>query len=908
MEHFFKTLSQKKPKTKLILVDGSSYLYRAFHALPALLNSKGFPTSAMYGCINMLKKLQKQFPDSPILVIFDSKEKTFREDIFPDYKANRVRMPDDLAKQIVPLQNIIRALGFPLIIEAGVEADDVIGTLAKKAEQHQIETLIATGDKDMAQLVNQHIHLLNTMSDKMLDEAGVLEKFGVMPHQMIDYLALVGDTSDNIPGVPKVGTKTAAKWLSHYHHISNLIERAHEITGKVGEYFREFIPNLARNQMLVSIKTDLILNYSDKELIQSESDEKKLMDYFKEYEFKSWLNELLEKNSDDDEERYAHYLCLDTKEKWENWLLECEKNKIIAIDTETTSLDYMQAKLVGIAFSLNDGKAAYLPLAHELKPHENQLSLDDIRVDLQALLSNPQYQKIGHHFKYDLEIFLNHGFSVSGMIYDSLLESQLLDASSNGHDLDTLSLKHLKTRTIPFEAVAGKGKNQMTFDKVDLNLATRYSSEDADMTWRLHHLLIKELEKYPSLIKVLHDIELPLLPIIAKMERCGVLIDAKLLNEHGVYLKEKAESFSKEAYDIAGREFNLLSPKQLQGILFDELKLPILEKTPTGQPSTSEQALSELALEFRLPQLILEYRQCTKLISTYTERLVELINPKTHRVHTSYHQIGTSTGRLSSSNPNLQNIPIKRPEGMKIREAFIAPQEFYIVSADYSQIELRLMAHISEDEGLRLAFANDQDIHKATASEVFETPIDQVTPDQRRHAKAINFGLIYGMSAFGLAKQLNISNHDAEKYIQLYFSRYPKVKLFMESMKAYAHEHAHVKTIFGRILHLPDIRSGQFMRRRAAERVAINMPLQGSSADLIKLAMIQIDDWIQSENIKLNMIMQVHDELVFEVHHSILKPAMEKVQFIMENAAKLSVPLKVGIGYGANWGEASQSH
>lgn len=908
MEHFFKILSQQSPKPMLILVDGSSYLYRAFHALPALLNTKGFPTSAMYGCINMLKKLQKQYPDSPILVIFDSKEKTFRETLFPEYKAHRESMPDDLSKQIMPLQNIIRALGFPLLIYDGVEADDLIGTLAKIAESHQIKTLIATGDKDMAQLVNNHIQLLNTMTDKMLDESGVVEKFGVNPNQIIDYLALVGDTSDNIPGVPKVGPKTAAKWLQQYQTIHQLIANAHEITGKVGEYFREHIPNLPRNQILVTIKTDLDLPYSENDLTPQAPDDKKLMEYFKEYEFKSWLNELLEKNSGDDEERYAHYLCLDTKEKWQDWLLECQKNKIIAIDTETTSLDYMQAKLVGVSFALAEGKAAYLPLAHVLKENQRQLSLEDVRADLQALLNDVQYQKIGHHFKYDLEIFLNHGLSVSGTIYDSLLESQLLDASSNGHDLDTLSLKHLKTRTIPFEAVAGKGKSQITFDQVDVTLATRYAAEDADMTWRLHQSLMRELEKLPELIRVFQDIELPLLPILANMERHGVLIDAHILNEHSIYLREKAADFASEAYSIAGREFNLLSPKQLQGILFEELKLPILEKTPSGQPSTSEHSLSELALEFRLPQLILEYRQCTKLISTYTERLVELMNPKTQRVHTSYHQIGTSTGRLSSSNPNLQNIPIKRPWGMKIREAFIAPEKYFIVSADYSQIELRLMAHISGDEGLCRAFANDQDIHRATAAEVFGVALDQVTSDQRRNAKAINFGLIYGMSAFGLAKQLNISNHEAEEYIQLYFSRYPKVKAFMDTTKQYAHEHAHVKTLFGRILQLPDIRSGQFMRRRAAERVAINMPLQGSSADLIKLAMIQINQWIQSENLKLNMIMQVHDELVFEVHESILESAIQKIRFLMENAAKFSVPLKVGIGYAKNWGDASKSH
>lgn len=889
----------------LILVDGSSYLYRAFHALPALMNSKGMPTGAAYGLINMLKRLMADYPHEYIAVVFDAKGKTFRDDLFPAYKATRQEMPSELVQQISPIHQIIRAMGIPLLMVEGVEADDVIGTLAKQATEHQLHTIVSTGDKDLAQLVNKNVILINTMTNTTLDPKGVIEKFGVTPERIVDYLALVGDTSDNIPGVPQVGPKTAVKWLQQYQSLDNIIANADKITGKVGENLRATIPQFPLIKSLVTIKQDVSLNITFADLTVKPADKKALMQWYKELEFKSWLSELLQASTDNHEEKYKNYLIINTEEIFDEWVNRLNQAKQIVIDTETTSLDYMTAKLVGLSFATEPGEAIYIPFGHDYPDAPSQLSETVVLSQLKPTLENPAIKKIGQNIKYDLEVLANHGIQLRGVAFDTMLESYVLDSASNNHDMDSLALKYLGWKTISYEDIAGKGSKQISFNAIDMQKAGVYAAEDADVTLRLHEALWPRIEKEAGIKRVFTDIEIPLIPVIANMERTGVLIDPHLLKQQSIELEKRLRELEQEAFLLAEYEFNINSPKQLQEILFQKLKLPVLQKTPTGQASTADSVLQELAIDFAMPRIIIEYRSLSKLISTYTNRLVEQINPVTKRIHTSYNQAGTATGRLSSSEPNLQNIPIRTQEGRRIRQAFIAPQGSRIVSADYSQIELRLMAHISEDPSLVNAFINNLDIHKATAAEVWGVPLDQVTPEMRRNAKAINFGLIYGMSAFGLTRQLGIDRKAANEYIERYFTRYPKVREYMESTREQAKKKGYVETLWGRRLYLPDINASQIPRQKAAERAAINAPLQGSAADIIKLAMIRIDQWLREESVPARMIMQVHDELVFEAAESDLETLTAKVQKYMTEDIPLKVPLLVSVGTGHNWDEAS---
>ncbi len=889
-----------------ILVDGSSYLYRAFHAMPSLTNSKGFPTGATYGVINMLRRLLSDYDAEHIAVVFDAKGKTFRDAIFPQYKAHRPPMPNELVQQIQPIHDIIRALGIPLLIEEGVEADDVIGTLAKQAEQNKVNTIISTGDKDLAQLVDKYITLVNTMTNTELNPTTVVEKFGIPPNLIIDYLALVGDSVDNIPGVPQVGPKTAVKWLLEYGSLDNIITHADKITGKVGDNLRAALQQLPLAKQLATIKLDVNLKINFTDLKRQTPDNEKLTELFKEFEFKSWLNELLEKNPQKTAEKYANYVTIFSAEELNSWLEKLTHAKLFAFDTETTSLNYMSAEIVGVSFAITPGIAAYVPLAHDYADAPKQLARDEVLKKLKPLLENPDLKKIGHNIKYDMEVLANHGIQLHGIAYDTMLESYILDSSSNNHDMDSLALKYLGWRTIHYEDVAGKGAKQITFDKVPIEQAATYAAEDADVTLQLHQTLWPKLEKETGLKHVFLNIEMPLIPVLARMERNGVLIDANMLEKQSTELEKRLGELEQETFTLAGCKFNLNSPKQLQDILFNQLKLPVLQKTPSGQPSTAEPILQELALDFELPKYIIEYRTLSKLITTYTKRLPEQINPLTHRIHTSYNQTGAATGRLSSSDPNLQNIPVRTKEGRRIRQAFIAAKGHKLISADYSQIELRIMAHISNDPNLLTAFENNLDVHKATAAEVLGISLDKVTDDERRAAKAINFGLIYGMSAFGLAKQLGVDRHAAQNYIDRYFGRYPNVKAYMENTRAQAHQHGYVETLWGRRLYTPDINSSQIPRQKAAERAAINGPLQGSAADIIKRAMISLDDWLQKNNkIDAKMIMQVHDELVFEVAEPFVDTLLETIRNHMMNAAQLKVPLMVDIGVGNNWDEAS---
>lgn len=888
-----------------VLVDGSSYLYRAFHAMPALTNSKGFPTGAIYGVVNMLRRLLAEYEPDTIAVVFDAKGKTFRDELYPSYKANRKVMPVELVQQIEPLHAIIRALGLPLIMEAGVEADDVIGTLAKAASKQQWDTLISTGDKDLAQLVDQHITLVNTMTDTVLNFKTVTEKMGVSPQQVIDYLALVGDTSDNIPGVPQVGSKTAIKWLLDYGSLDNLLAHADCIKGKVGENLRAALTQIPLAKKLATIKLDVPLTCQLTDLKRQSPDEETLKKLFQEMEFKNWLNALLEKTPAVTQHKHAGYETIFTKAALDAWLNALEQAKLIAFDTETTSLNYMQAAIVGVSFALAPGKAAYIPLAHDYVDAPSQLNREIVLARLQPLLENPAIKKVGHHIKYDLEVLANHGIQLRGIAYDTLLEAYILDSNSPHHDMDSLALKYLGWRTIHFADVAGKGAKQITFNLVPVSAAATYAAEDADVTLQLHQTLWPRLLDKPGLKSVLEELEIPLIPVLARMERQGVLIDIAMLKKQSAELEKRLHELEQEITLLAGGSFNLNSPKQLQDILFSKLNLPVLQKTPTGQPSTADPVLQELALDYPLPKLIIAYRSLSKLITTYTKKLPEQVNPKTQRIHTSYNQAGTATGRLSSSEPNLQNIPVRMPEGRRIRQAFIAAKGHKIISADYSQIELRIMAHISNDPGLLQAFAQDLDIHRATAAEVLGIPLDRVTQDERRSAKAINFGLIYGMSAFGLAKQLGISREAAQTYIDRYFDRYSGVKAYMENTRAQAHQQGYVETLWGRRLYLPEINSSQVLRARAAERTAINAPLQGSAADIIKRAMIALDHWLQTNPIDAQMIMQVHDELVFEVAASEVDILVAQVCTAMRNAATLKVPLLVAVGVGDNWDAAS---
>jgi len=894
-------------KQKLILVDGSSYLFRAYHAMPNLTNSKGEHTGAIYGVVNMLKRLQNDYANAHIAVVFDAKGKTFRNDMYKDYKANRPPMPEDLRSQIEPLHEIVKAMGFPLLCVSGVEADDVIGTLAHQATEQKLETVISTGDKDMAQLVNDHITLVNTMTDTTMDHNGVIEKFGIPPERIVDYLALIGDTSDNVPGVPKVGPKTAVKWLQEYGSLDDIVQHAEEFKGKVGEYLRDSLDFLPLSKQLVTIKCDVDLEVTPDQLKLSAPDTAMLRDWFSRLEFKTWLSQLLDGNAAQESvpvENKNTYETILSQAQLDVWLARLKKADVFSFDLETTSLDYMQAEIVGIAIADQAGQAAYIPVAHNYMDAPPQLNREAVLKQIKPLLEDSKQHKLGQNLKYDMSVLANYAIELRGIQFDTMLESYVLDSTASRHDMDTLALKFLSHKTIHFEDVAGKGAKQIGFNEVDIATASEYAAEDADITLQLHQVIWPLLQKHSKLVEVFQQIELPLIPVLSRMERAGVLIDKQKLQQQSKQISKRLIELEKEAYAAAGQEFNLSSPKQIQSILFEKQGLPIIAKTPKGQPSTAEAVLAELAEDYPLPKLILESRGLSKLKSTYTDKLPEMINPKTGRVHTSYHQAVAATGRLSSSDPNLQNIPIRSEEGRRIRQAFIAPKDYLIVAADYSQIELRIMAHLSEDKGLLNAFAQGEDIHRATAAEVFGLDLNDVSNDQRRSAKAINFGLIYGMSAFGLAKQLGIDRTQAQAYIDLYFTRYPGVKKYMDKTRAQAREQGYVETVFGRRLYLPEINASNVQRRQYAERTAINAPMQGTAADIIKKAMLNIDNAIKQTSARMTMIMQVHDELVFEVHKKEMESAKDLIRNAMTNAAKITVPLVVDIGAGDNWDEA----
>ena len=892
----------------IILVDGSSYLYRAFHAMPSLMNSKGFFTGAIYGVINMLRRLIADYEPEYMAVVFDAKGKTFRDEMYAQYKANRPPMPNDLVQQIMPIHQIIQALGIPLLMVEGVEADDVIGTLAKMASRQNQPTIISTGDKDLAQLVNNYTTLINTMTNTELNPKTVVEKFGIPPNLIVDYLALIGDSVDNIPGVPQVGPKTAVKWLQQYGSLDNIIANADKITGKVGENLRASLSQLPLAKELATIKEDVDLKVAMTELQVKSPDEEILKNLYQEFEFKNWLNDLLknEKNQNATQEKYAGYETILTEEALTTWIKILSEAECFAFDTETTDLDHLQAELVGMSFAVSKGKAAYIPIGHNYSNAPQQLNRERVLSQLKPILENEKIKKIGHHTKYDMEILMNHGIQLRGAQYDSMLESYVLDSSNLNHGMDGLALKYLGWRTISFEDIAGKGTKQIPFNLVSVEKASAYAAEDADVTLQLHETLWPKLLKEPGLKYIFEDIEMKLVPVLARMECYGVLIDAEMLRKQSIELEARLKNIEQEIVQIAGTTFNVNSPKQLQEILFTRLQLPILQKTPTGQPSTADAVLQELALEYPLPKWIIEYRALTKLMTTYTKKLPEEIDKKTGRIHTSYNQTGAATGRLSSREPNLQNIPIRTAEGRRIRQAFIAPQGYQLICADYSQIELRIMAHIAKDPGLLDAFSKNLDIHRATAAEVMGISLEKVTNEERRRAKAINFGLIYGMSAFGLAKQIGVSRGEAENYIERYFARYPGVKTYMEETRALAHQKGFVETLWGRRLYLPDIHSSQIPRQKAAERAAINAPLQGSAADIIKRAMISLDGWLQRNSIDAKMIMQVHDELVFEVADNVLDTMVEVIRTHMMDAANLKVPLLVSIGVGHHWDAASK--
>jgi DNA polymerase-1 len=902
----------------LVLVDGSSYLYRAFHALPALSTATGQPTGAVLGVVNMLYKLLDELKPEHMAVVFDAPGRTFRDDIFAEYKAHRPSMPDELRAQVDPLLEAIEAMGIPLLRVDGVEADDVIGTLAREATIAGAPTVISTGDKDLAQLVNEHVTLVNTMDNTTLDPKGVEQKFGVTPAQIIDYLALVGDTSDNIPGVPGVGPKTAAKWLQQYGDLDTLKTRAGEIPGKIGERLRESLGALDLSKDLATIRCDLELPLALPDLAVRPEDAGRLGALFERLEFSRLLRRVrgtaapepaLPAPASTASEPSAlprsagRYETLVTTADLERWYRRIAAASLVALDTETTSLAYMRAELVGISLAVTAGEAAYIPLAHRYPGAPDQLAREAVLERLKGWLESDA-PKVGHHLKYDAHIFANHGIKLGGIEHDTMLESYVLNSTATRHDMDSVAALYLGVATVKYEDVVGKGARQITFDQVDLDTATRYAAEDADITLQLHETLWPRLAALPELARVYTDIERPLVRVLENMEYAGVKVDARLLREQSHELALKMAATEKMAYAAAGGPFNLGSPKQLQEILYDRLHLPVLGKTPKGQPSTAEDVLEQLAVSFDLPRLVLEYRGLTKLKSTYTDKLPSDIDPRTGRIHTSYHQAVAATGRLSSSDPNLQNIPIRTAEGRRIRQAFVAPPGFKLLAADYSQIELRIMAHLSGDEGLLAAFADDRDVHRATAAEVFNTPLADVTADQRRSAKAINFGLIYGMSAFGLAKQLGIDRGDAQAYVDRYFERYPGVRRYMDETRAGARRLGYVSTVFGRRLYLPEINARNAQQRQYAERSAINAPMQGTAADIIKLAMIQVAAWLDAHRPRARLIMQVHDELVIEVPEDEAQDVGAAVARIMEGAADLRAPLRVDQGLGANWDEA----
>lgn len=923
----------------LVLVDGSSYLYRAFHAFPPLTNSAGEPTGAMYGVLNMLKSLISQVQPSHIAVVFDAKGKTFRDEMFEQYKSHRPPMPDDLRKQIQPLHDIIRALGIPLLVIEGVEADDVIGTLALAASKANQKVLISTGDKDMAQLVDDNIMLINTMNNTLLDREAVIEKYGIPPELIIDYLALMGDSADNIPGVAGVGEKTALGLLQGigsmaeiYANVDKVAELPIRGAKKLGDKLLAEKEMADLSYRLATIKTDVALDITPEQLTLGASNNDQLTEYFGRYEFKRWLNEVmngadsitnnneqptkinhyqatpaLAQNNDDetlpaiqiDRSRYEALL---TEADLNRWVEKLKQAKLFALDTETDNLDYMAANLVGISFALENGEAAYLPLQLDYLGAPKTLEKTTALTLLKPVLENPAIQKVGQNFKYDLTIFARNGIDVQGVAFDTMLESYVLN-STGRHNMDDLAKRYLGHQTITFEEIAGKGKNQLTFNQIPLEKAAEYAAEDADVTMKLQQVLWEKLSKEPTLEKLFKEMELPLLGVLSRMERRGVLIDSDALFLQSNEIANRLSELEEQAYVLAGQPFNLASTKQLQEILFDKLGLPVIQKTPKGAPSTNEEVLEELAFSHELPKVLVEHRGLSKLKSTYTDKLPQMVNPQTGRVHTSYHQAVTATGRLSSSDPNLQNIPIRNEEGRRIRQAFIAREGFTVVAADYSQIELRIMAHLSQDQGLINAFTQGKDIHRSTAAEIFGVELDEVTSEQRRNAKAINFGLIYGMSAFGLSRQLGIGRADAQSYMDLYFKRYPGVQTFMHDIREKAKAQGYVETLFGRRLYLPDINSSNGMRRKAAERVAINAPMQGTAADIIKRAMIQLDQKLQNDP-NIAMIMQVHDELVFEVRSEKVAFYSELIKTQMESAADLVVPLIVEVGQGTNWDEA----
>jgi DNA polymerase-1 len=899
----------------LVLVDGSSFLYRAFHALPPLMNSRGEPTGAVLGVANMLRKLVAAYPDAHIGVVFDAPGRTFRDDLFDAYKSHRPPMPDDLRLQIEPLHAIIRALGLPLLIETGVEADDVIGTLAVQAAEQGYFVVISTGDKDMAQLVNGNIILENTMFDVRLDREGVLAKFGVPPERIIDYLALVGDSSDNIPGVPKVGPKTAAKWLQHYGSLDEIIAQADSISGKVGENLRASLEQIPLSRQLATIRCDLALPLTPEQLACAEPDRVTLRERLKQMEFNNWLRQLDAADpaptapsrplpTDALAPPEVHYETVLTEADFNRWLSALKAAPLFAFDTETTSLDYSHAEVVGLSFAIESGQAAYVPLAHDYPGSPPQLDRAWVLETLRPLLEDPHRAKVGQNLKYDAHVLANHGITLRGIRHDTMLESYVLDSTASRHDMDSLAAHYLHQTTISYEEVAGKGAKQIPFAQVGLTEATRYAAEDADITLRLHQHLWPKLSAEAELKEVYETLEIPLVPVLCRIERTGVLVDVFMLAEQSRELARRMMALEQEAHAVAGSPFNLGSPKQIQAILYDTLNLPVVKKTPTGQPSTDESVLAELAEIYDLPRLILEYRSVAKLRSTYTEKLPQQINPKTGRVHTSYHQAVAATGRLSSSDPNLQNIPVRTQEGRRIRQAFVAPQGHCIIAADYSQIELRIMAHFSGDPALLAAFADGSDVHRHTAAEVFDVALSEVTLEQRRSAKAINFGLISGMSAFGLAKQLGIDRTLAQRYIDIYFQRYPGVKAFMEQSRETAREKGYVETLMGRRLYVPEINSRNGQRRQYAERTAINAPMQGTAADIIKAAMITVDRWIYSTGVPVKMVMQVHDELVFEVAEDFINQATTEIRTLMTDTGRLRVPLLVDVGTGRNWDEA----
>ena len=915
------------PSNPLILVDGSSYLYRAFFASQQadLRTSTGLPSGAVRVMANMMRSLRKQYPDSHVAVVFDAKGKTFRDDIYPEYKATRASMPDDLRSQVAPIHQMIKAMGFPFLMVEGVEADDVIGTLARQATEKQLPVLISTGDKDMAQLVSDHVTLIDTMKDVKTDREGVIEKFGVPPELIIDYLALMGDKVDNIPGMAGVGEKTAQALLQGIGSIDQIAANLDKVAAlgfrgskAFADKFREQEEQVRLSYQLATIKTDVELEQSLEELLLGPIDKESLLAVYREYELRNLIKELesggeegagQEEAADDAAAPVAaietDYSCILEEAEFDDWLALLKAAPLFAFDTETTSLDYMEARVVGVSFAIEPGKAAYVPFGHDYLGAPTQLTEQQVLGKLKPLLEDPARLKVGQNLKYDRNVLQNHGIDLQGIAFDTMLESYVLNSTASRHDMDSLARKYLGVETISFEEIAGKGAKQLTFNQIELEQAAPYAAEDADITLRLHQTLWSELSKLPELAKVFTEIELPLLPVLARMELLGTTIDPKLLHQQSQEIEVRLAELERQAHELAGQEFNLSSPKQLGEILFVKLGLPILKKTPKGAPSTAEEVLAELAETYDLPRLLMEHRGLAKLKSTYTDKLPLMIKPQTGRVHTSYHQAVAATGRLSSTDPNLQNIPVRNEQGRRIRQAFIPSAGYKLVAADYSQIELRIMAHLSGDQGLLTAFAEGKDIHKATAAEVFGVALDAVTTDMRRSAKAINFGLIYGMSAFGLAKQLGIGRAEAQKYMDLYFERYPGVLEYMERTRQQAEAQGYVETLFGRRLYLPDIKSRNAGLRKGAERAAINAPMQGTAADIIKRAMIAVDGWIRGiTDGSIHMLMQVHDELVFEIREEKLEEYIALIKEKMSAAAELHVPLVVEAGTGDNWDQA----